>query len=506
MERDQNKILLFNPRSATHNYRLPNSVLQIASSVAGEFDFVIVDGNLETDPWNKIQGYLSGGGFRYFACTVMPGPQLKQAIPITRRIHEKYSSVVTIWGGYFPSIHTETSIRSGFVDFLVRGCGDTSFPELIRCLADGKETEIGEIPNLVFLDGAGNIIRTPQGRITDMDSLPILPYDRLHDFYDVNRYIPKTWIGRRTFSYHSSFGCPFDCAFCGVASVFRSEWNGRSAGKVYQDLEMIKERYHIDAVEFFDSNFFASPARVLEFCSFTKKLDLRWWAEGRIDTLDRYTNLELRELYESGCRLVFMGAESGSDTVLESMNKGGKLTREMTEKLVARFREAGIIPELSFVLGFPSPDPGKVRENIRNDISFIRKLKKINPQAEIVIYVYSPIPSLGTSTDNQMKEAGFEFPQTLDEWLMPEREQLELRKNPGTPWLAPEMIRYIKDFETVLNAAFPGVSNIRMTQIEKIMLKGIGKIRYRLRWYRFPVLLKFLLRWMKYRLPETEGF
>ena len=67
-----NKVLLFNPRSAKYKPRIPNSILAIASSVEGLFEYVIVDGNMETDPWEKIHQYLSEGGFGYFGCTSMP--------------------------------------------------------------------------------------------------------------------------------------------------------------------------------------------------------------------------------------------------------------------------------------------------------------------------------------------------------------------------------------------------------------------------------------------------
>src|SRR5688572_9259346 len=67
-------ILLFNPRSATNKYRIPMSVLQVAASVEGKYDWVIVDGNREQDPYKKISSYLSTGKFGYVGFTVMPGP------------------------------------------------------------------------------------------------------------------------------------------------------------------------------------------------------------------------------------------------------------------------------------------------------------------------------------------------------------------------------------------------------------------------------------------------
>jgi anaerobic magnesium-protoporphyrin IX monomethyl ester cyclase len=86
-----NKVLLFNPRSANYKPRIPNSILSIASAIEGLYDYVIVDGNLELDPWQKIHWYLQQGDIGYFASTCMPGPQLKQAIPISKKIRELFS-------------------------------------------------------------------------------------------------------------------------------------------------------------------------------------------------------------------------------------------------------------------------------------------------------------------------------------------------------------------------------------------------------------------------------
>src|SRR5262249_5787093 len=113
-----NKVLLFNPRSANYKPRIPNSILAAAASIEGLFDYVMVDGNLVTDPAEKIFQYLSSGEFKYFGVTSMPGPQLKQAIPISKKIRESYSHVKIIWGGYFPSNQPKVVLESGYVDFV----------------------------------------------------------------------------------------------------------------------------------------------------------------------------------------------------------------------------------------------------------------------------------------------------------------------------------------------------------------------------------------------------
>src|SRR5690349_10848579 len=136
------KILLFNPRSANSKPRIPNSILSIAASIEGVFDYVIVDGNLEADPAAKIFQYLVQGDFKYFGCTCMPGPQLKQAIPVTKAIRQFFPDVITIWGGYFPSNQSQAVLNSGYVDFVVNGPGDKSFPVLLNSLENNRPYEL----------------------------------------------------------------------------------------------------------------------------------------------------------------------------------------------------------------------------------------------------------------------------------------------------------------------------------------------------------------------------
>ena len=116
------KVLFFNPRAAESKARVPNSILSIAASIEGKYDYAIVDGNLENNPLKVLLDYLDTGEYHVFASTVMPGPQLKQAIPFTKEIRRKYPRVKIIWGGYFPSNHSQVTINSGYIDYIIYFC------------------------------------------------------------------------------------------------------------------------------------------------------------------------------------------------------------------------------------------------------------------------------------------------------------------------------------------------------------------------------------------------
>jgi len=145
-------------------------------------------------------------------------------------------------------------------------------------------------------------------------------------------------------------------------------------------------------------------------------------------------------------------------------------------------------------------------KQIEQDIAFIKEIKTINPNTEIIIYVYSPVPTEGSEMYKKVLETGFRFPEKLEDWISPHWESFDLRKNPLTPWLTPEMIDKIKDFETVLNGYYPTVSDIRLSKFKKKFLHTLSSIRYKTGVYKKPYELKALQILWKYRQPEIEGF
>lgn len=506
------KILFFNPRAANSKPRIPNSILQVASSIEQSHRWTFVDGNLETDPWTQIELQLSKGDINYFALTVMPGPQLKQAIPFSKKVRLHYPDVVIIWGGYFPSNQSKTVLTSGFVDYVINGPGDKAFPNLLYALENGLE-DLNGISNLIYIkkNKSGEqiqeqVITTAKDELYDQDELPALPYEKLNSIYPISRYLGKTYLGSKTIAYHSSFGCPFTCSFCAVVPIYKARWRGKSAENIFKDIQFIKNKFGGNAIEFHDNNFFVSEKRTTEFSQLMLHENMNWWGEGRIDTIDKYSDETLKLMRDSGCRMIFFGAETGNDEILKKMDKGGTQSSAQIKAFAARMKKFDIVPEYSFVLGTPADTESQVWKQIHSDIEFIRQIKEINPETEIIIYVYSPVPAEGSELYDAVLRSGFRFPEKLEDWIAPGWEKFDLRKNPLTPWLTKEMVDYIKNFETVLNGYYPTVSDIRLSPRKAKLLRFMSSFRYTKKIYNFPYEIKSLQKFWKYRQPEIEGF
>ena len=190
-----------------------------------------------------------------------------------------------------------------------------------------------------------------------------------------------------------------------------------------------------------------------------RPLEMTWWALGRVDELMRYRTTTWEAMRASGLKMVFCGAESGSTEMLERMNKGGTAVSGDDPRARGAHEGYGIVPEFSFVVGNP-PEP---EADLARTLMFIRKIKRINPAAEIIMYVYTPVPQPGGFYDSAQAQ-GFRFPATLDEWTERAVADVSLRRDPRTPWLKGDIRRRVRDFESVLNAYYPTVTDLRLTR------------------------------------------
>ncbi|MBI4428021.1 MAG: B12-binding domain-containing radical SAM protein [Ignavibacteriales bacterium] len=487
-------IALINPTAANWRFRIPLSVLSLGGSLEGSYAYEIVDGNIRRNLLETLPTFIQEKGIKYVGLTVMPGPQLVQAIHLSKLVRARFPNVKIIWGGYFPSLHSRTVLQSGYVDFVISGQGEFAFKQLIDSCERGGS--LSSISGLSYKNG--EIRNNSKQDLIDPNELPPLPYSKV----SIPMYVGRTFLGSRTINYHSSVGCPFLCGFCAVAAIYKARWLGLTAERMTSDLLWFKKHYAVNAVEFHDNNFFTSEKRVFEFADRIKREDISWWGEARPDTTLDYDEKTWRLMKKAGLKMVFFGAESSSESVLQLMHKGGTQTPDTVLTLAEKMREADIIPEFSFVLGNPT---GNVTNDVDKDIRFIKQVKKINPRAEIIIYTYSPVFFEEAELFHVAQTNGFAYPEKLDDWLKPEWQRHDLRKNPVTPWLTANHHRLIKGFERVLNARYPTVSDLKLSGLQRTVLQMFGSWRYKFSLYAFPYELAALQKFFRYRQPEIEG-
>jgi radical SAM superfamily enzyme YgiQ (UPF0313 family) len=348
----------------------------------------------------------------------------------------------------------------------VRGQGERSFVELLDVI-DGRRDPHG-VAGIGFRAADGSHVLTPERQWVGPDALPAPPYHKI----DVGQYLHPTFLGRRSGVYQASIGCPFGCNFCGVIAVFGRREKVQDPARTAEHLTYLAREHGMDSVHFYDNNFFLNEPHAREIADAFRPLGLRWWCEARVDILSRFSDETWAALAAAGLMMVFCGAESGSDAVLAKMNKG--TTTAQIVHVAAKTRDYGIIPEFSFVFG----DPDAPAEEIDNTLAFIRRLKAVNPQMELISYFYTPTPQRAGTYGNVDPLAG--TPATLEEWITPEWVAWMTHEAPRTPWLDQSLRARVEDFELVLKSRFPSVHDRRTKPWGKVL----GRLAAHRRWAR----------------------
>ena len=393
------------------------SIMAVAAPVyADGYEVVLFDERLHDDAANDLVAEAKDA--LCIGISTITGDQLKGAIRYSRLIKERYPEKPIIWGGYHPTLLPELTATEPYVDAVVRGQGERTFQEIVTRLEEGKGFE--GIAGVTYRDGSGEIITNPDRPIENLDNFPPAPYELLdiERFFRMNR-------DRRSIQYFSSQGCPFKCGYCVEPKVF-GKWSGRSAGKVVDELEELVRRYRLEHVSFADANFSANLKRIREICELliSREIKITWTVTGRADQIVRFTPEMSRLLKDAGCVTMEIGIESGSQAVLNLVDK--RTTPEMALRSNQILKEVGIKGVYAFMVGFPKEITASADE-IRQTLLLIKKLRKNHPDVVTVTFFATPYP--GTPFYEMTENLDIRRPSTTEEWASWESTSV------STPWI-----------------------------------------------------------------------
>ncbi|HLX10659.1 MAG TPA: cobalamin-dependent protein [Thermoanaerobaculia bacterium] len=516
-------VLLINPRICSRrSIRLPLSLLALGAALEGEHRYQLLDGNVDADAGGSALGFLAAAGEAVAGVSVMPGPQVGPAIAISTAIRAAHPGVPIVWGGYFPTLYPGAAIHAPYVDYVVRGQGEDTFRELLAALAGGGPhggpnggpngaardlAALAAIRGLTWKDEDGTVVHNADRAFRPPDELPPLPYERVGD---VARYLRPSFMGSRTAVHQAAIGCRYHCEFCGVVSM----WNGftrlQGAARLAAAGAELRDRWGATALQFYDHNFFDTEEGSIPLLAALEGLGLPWWCYARADTLAGFSARTWQRIRRSRLAMAYIGAESASDEALRRMKKGSRV--EHTLEVAHRCREHGVIPELSFILGGPDGDQAA---EIESTFRFIRRIKAIHPESEVVLYFYSPTPRREPASEltraagrrlpvlERYGPDGPELPSTPEEWTEPR--WLDYVCHRDAPWLTPRLRRRVHDFATVLGCRFPTVQDHHTPAWGKALLRGLASWRYRTGRYGGAWELALAKRLLDPREPQRES-
>lgn len=275
----------------------------------------------------------------------------------------KERGCMVIVSGSDSTDHYEKYLYEG-ADFILMGEAEHTLLELLNANT-GKETNVFQIHGLAFKQD-GNIIKTPRRNvISDLDALPLPAWD----LADMEPY-KKMWLkskGYFSMNMGTTRGCPFKCNWC-AKPIYGNRYHSRSPANVIKELKFLKYRYQFDHIWFCDDIFGLKPGWAIEFAHLAEKekLSFKYKIQSRADLL-------LQENYvialaQSGCENVWIGAESGSQKILDAMDKGIKI--EQIYKATGLLKKHGIKPSFFIQFGYL----GETKDDIRQTIRMINEL------------------------------------------------------------------------------------------------------------------------------------
>ena len=274
--------------------------------------------------------------------------------------------------------------------------------------------------------------------------------------------------------------------------MFRGKMALPAADRLEEDLTFMKARYGLNAVQFYDHNFFDREVDMVPLLQVLARLELPWWCFARSDALVNLSEASWQLVRRSRLRMAYIGAESPSDWLLHDIRKGTRT--DQTLQAVEKCRSHGVIPELSFMVAPPQDPEGETEKTFE----FIRTIKQIHPGTEVMIYVYTPLPRRESGKGGGPERFASEyldrsgdhvmFPRTAEGWAEPQ--WIDYWCHQDAPWVSPRLRRRIVDFTTVLGCRFPTIMDIRAPRWGKSALRALASWRYRFERYDDPWELK----------------
>lgn len=455
MEKDT--VILYYPRVDFKPYYpcfwAPLSILSVAAPlVAKGLNVILLDGNLGDDESdlrtirNNIQRCICIG-----ISSMIGGNQLERGLQLASFVKFQKVDIPVVFGGPLASVISSELFKSPLVDYVIIGQGENPMSELVDSIRDKKTKDI---PG-VMVKGECKREIPP---LLDKNIFPPYPWNLLN----VERYVRNDqYLGSRALNYVSSQGCPYRCGYCSEVASFGCKWKSLTAERTLNETLSLVRDYNLNGIKFYDSNFFVSPNRVIDFSKglIDSQAGIKWSAsahpKGVIKLVDCFSTIK-----KSGLVRLLIGAESGSQDSLDYIKKGCRVEDTMLAAEICA--KHGISSAFTFIVGIPGID-----DDIEATLKMVLEMKKISGNFDIKVHFYAPFP--GTPLYEEAKKLGYVPPASLHEWSGYDYYLIQ------TPWLNKKEESKVRRFgDFYCDFLYPP-----KWFVEEMMSKSVSRVVYR---------------------------
>ncbi|WP_205512859.1 B12-binding domain-containing radical SAM protein [Longitalea arenae] len=261
-------------------------------------------------------------------------------------------------------------------DFIVSGEGEQTMLELVQFIEGTFPGDLADIEGISYLDTAKNLLQNKER--TRLKNLDVLPFPNRHKV--ILSYYFDAWKGRHgtsTISVSTMRGCPYSCKWCSRA-VYGQSYRRRTPAKVVDEIEQIKANYAVDSLWFVDDVFTVSHVWLEQFTEEITRRDLVMPYEC-ITRADRMNEEVIINLKKSGCFRVWIGAESGSQKIIDLMDR--RVEVQQVQQMIQLARKYGLQAGTFIMVGYP----GETNEDI---YATVQHLKNADPDLFTITVAY----------------------------------------------------------------------------------------------------------------------
>lgn len=319
----------------------------------------------------------------------------KGAHDVAKVVKKVSKDILVVFGGVHSSSFTDLVLSDKNVDMVVLGEGEETLLEIVEKLETKKP--LTGIQSTAVKNNGTLLSHPHRPLIKDLDTLPIPARDLL----DMSTYLNDTY--RNNFSMTpprlniiTSRGCPFNCVYCGIHTVWRNKYRTHSPKKVGEELENLVKNYGVREVAFMDDNLTFDKDRIREICDeiIRRKLDIKWCTPNGVAIWTLEKSL-LNKMKESGCYKLTFGIETGSKKTQKFIRKS-YIDLEKSKEVIKYCNKIGLWTHSAFIIGFVN----ETKEDIEETLEYA-----INSDLDIAsFFIATPFP--GTDLFKIYQEEG----------------------------------------------------------------------------------------------------
>ncbi|MGD9626886.1 MAG: radical SAM protein [Methanobacteriales archaeon] len=354
-------VVLINPLDKTHVSEMlelqapPLNLMYLGASLEkASFSVKILDDSLKEWGYNQVNKLVEKLNPLIVGVTATTAT-IKSSLEYIKSIKRLLPDVLTVIGGphtTFLPIDTLKSLKE--LDTVVIGEGEETFIELAEKYEKRGKEGLEEVKGIAYRNQSRIKVNEPRPFIQDLDSIPF-PARHLVPFkeYETSKNGQAHIITSR--------GCTYSCRYCSSSLIMGRRFRARSPENVVDEIEELYDKYKIEEIGFIDDTFVLNKRRALAIADEIKErsLDITWSTSSRVNTIDKQL---LSNLKSAGLQSIYYGIESGSQRVLNLMNK--KITLRQSEDAVKIAKDLGIEVMASFMFGYPGETPAEMDKTI----------------------------------------------------------------------------------------------------------------------------------------------